>query len=297
MSFRKKQTITIVLLAIFVMAVFAFQKNGGNRAAAADYSGVNGFAWSDNIGWIQMGGYTGSVKIDLATGDMSGFAWTDTVGWINFGPAKDLVAYPGCGYPSLPCNSAKLDLATGQVSGWARVESIKTCSGGWSGCGWILMQSGASFGVKYDLDTNNIDGTNKWAWSDDFGWLDFSQTSLGNLVVIPTDTDYSYTDQYEYPKGIIVNTYVDTQGGTYSGNASITKGESVYYTLEVSNQSSIPKTIDLKFNMPAGYIFAGVVSCSTGVTPCANPTGTNIKVWSGITVPAGMSTVKFKLNT
>jgi hypothetical protein len=305
MLFRKNKIIKIILIAVIVMASFSLQKNNGNKAlAVGESTGINGYAWSDNIGWVQMGGYSGSVKMDLITGNFSGFAWSDNIGWINFAPAKDLVNYPVCGYPDAVCNSAKIDMVTGQLSGWAQVESLKTCSNGWVGCGWITMKDnvGTNFGVKYDLATQNIDFTDakyKWAWSDDLGWLDFSQTSLGNMTIIEAGSDYSYTDRYQYPNGIIVNTHVDLGKDIDSGNASITKGESVYYTLEISNQGSEAKEIDLRFTIPltTPQIYTFSAGSVTGLTT-DNPTGTATeKVWEKIIVPPGISTVQFKLST
>jgi hypothetical protein len=308
MLFRKNKIIKVVLIAIIVMAGFSLQKNNGNMVlAVGESTGINGYAWSDNIGWVQMGGYAGSVKMDLITGNLSGFAWSDNIGWINFAPVGP--------YPSAPNYSAKIDLVDGsptigQVSGWAQVVSLSpggVCSPVWAGCGWITMQDTATtptFGVKYDVSPTGTGGIalpqdiNKWAWSDDLGWLDFSQTSLGNMTIIEAGSDYSYTDRYQYPNGIIVNTHVDLGKDIDSGNASITKGESVYYTLEISNQNSVSKNIDLKFLMPSGYIFIpGSVTCTIGVNPCGNPGGTTEKVWTGISVPSGISTVQFRLST
>lgn len=291
----KNKTLTVILLAIIVIAGFALQKGNSDKAlAAGEATGINGYAWSDNIGWVQMGGFAGSVKMDLTTGDLSGYAWSDNIGWISFQPT-DIVSCP-----SVPCQP-NINKTTGVVSGWARVLSIQSGSGGWNGLGWISL-SGTGYGLKYDVSPSGTSGialpqdSNKWAWSDDFGWFDFSQTSLGNMTVFESDTDYIYTDNYKYPKGIIVNTYADINS---TGNSAITKGvDPIYYILEISNQGSVDKKIDLKFTIPNGFTFsAGSVTCTAGINPCGDPTGMTLKTWSDITVPAGMSTVKFKLNT
>jgi hypothetical protein len=301
MFFKKNKTIVIVSLAIIVIAGFALQKNE-NKALAADYGSLTGYAWSDNIGWVQMSNSANTIKVDLTSGDLTGYAWSDNIGWINFAPAGPFPT--DANNPQTP---VKANLSTGELSGWAQVVSIKDCSGGWTGCGWIEMKS-SSFGLKYDLNTGKIDATQakyKWAWSDDFGWFDFSQTSLLGVNIISADSTYVYFDHYIYPKGIIVNTYADAGNGVVTGNAAITKGEGIYYTLEISNQGSEVKTINLKFTIPQGYKFdpatAGV-SC-TAIATCPNPTpvgtltGPTQITWGNLNVPVGMSTVKFKLGT
>uniref|UniRef100_A0A7C4M2L4 DUF11 domain-containing protein n=1 Tax=candidate division CPR3 bacterium TaxID=2268181 RepID=A0A7C4M2L4_UNCC3 len=120
---------------------------------------------------------------------------------------------------------------------------------------------------------------------------------------------YNYTDNYTYPNGILVFTRADNSLVTgESGNAAITKGSEIKYYIEVTNQGSIPKTTNLKFTIPNGYIFDPVtagISCTGGLSPCGNPTpggtitgnGTNSINWNGVIVPAGKSEISFKLKT
>src|SRR3989344_6655568 len=93
---------TKIILASFALVLFvaALASLGGFsidpvRAAAGD--DVNGYAWSDNIGWISFN--DGNVNIDEATGAFFGSAWSDAVGWINF-------ASDASGAPESPKTSA-----------------------------------------------------------------------------------------------------------------------------------------------------------------------------------------------
>lgn len=45
---------------------------------------LNGYAWSENIGWMRFSGPTHQVSIDDQTGAFSGYAWSEHAGWIKF---------------------------------------------------------------------------------------------------------------------------------------------------------------------------------------------------------------------
>jgi len=96
-------------LLLFLTIVFLLT---GMEVLAAT---VSGYAWSENIGWINFrnNAVPYGVDIDEATGIFSGYAWSENIGWVGFNDT-DLV---GC--PSAPCE-AKLDLISGDVSGWAK---------------------------------------------------------------------------------------------------------------------------------------------------------------------------------
>ncbi len=46
-------------------------------------SGITGYAWSTNYGWINMSPTNGGVSA-AANGSLSGYAWGENLGWINF---------------------------------------------------------------------------------------------------------------------------------------------------------------------------------------------------------------------
>ena len=62
---------------------------------------LEGYAWSENMGWIRLGAYTGGgnhtyTNTSTTTygvnnngaGNLSGYAWSTNVGWINFAPGQ-----------------------------------------------------------------------------------------------------------------------------------------------------------------------------------------------------------------
>jgi excinuclease ABC subunit A len=88
----------LIILLIFIVDVEA--EEDGN---------LNGYAWSDAIGWVSFN-YGTNIDYD---GYISGYAWSDALGWISFN-ASDLV---GC--PTIPC-SARFDRDSRNISGWAK---------------------------------------------------------------------------------------------------------------------------------------------------------------------------------
>ena len=121
-----------------------------------------GYAWSDTIGWISLGGSNYGLTLD-DFGNVSGFAWSDNVGWIQGG---SLAGFPvGSGTVS---NNAKV---TGtSLTGWLKALAGGTAqSGGWDG--WISL-GGTNHSITRDDVTGEFSG---YAWGDvNLGWIDFS---------------------------------------------------------------------------------------------------------------------------
>lgn len=157
---------------------------------------LQGYAWSENIGWISMsckdGGESGEdicttrsnygVKIN-ADRTVTGHAWSENIGWVQFGGlsefpsgggtvndnAKVTGMYPNftftgwaraCAATRGPINSESKDCSSMEVN---------TNSGGWDG--WISLG-----GTQYSVSSNGtgmVSGS--WAWgSDVIGWIDMS---------------------------------------------------------------------------------------------------------------------------
>ncbi len=158
----------------------------------SSFVGMNGYAWSDNIGWVSMscktGGPTGNdicasnnygVTVSTTTGNISGYAWSDHVGWISFNSAD----VSGC--PVSPCAPK---LTTVGLSGFAKALSGGTAeSGGWDG--YIDLSS-----------VNRVSETllSGYAWgSDVVGWLDMSGVGMvyppvtASLFATPTKISYN----------------------------------------------------------------------------------------------------------
>ena len=161
--------LSFLLTGAFVMMVFA------GKAQAAQVA-VTGFAWSENIGWIQMDHGVNSVSLDNSIGVLSGYGWSENIGWVKFG---GLSAFPGAGG-----NAVVYFSTDGNVTGWIRAcagTAVGDCSNmtsrtdGWDG--WINMDVGSGNGVKVDTSTGDFSG---WAWgSDVVGWINFTGVNTG----------------------------------------------------------------------------------------------------------------------
>lgn len=144
---------------------FAWSENIGWVSMNSLNCDANGNGLSDGspVGCPPSGAISNyGVNID-SVGNFSGFAWSENIGWIQFDPAGP--------YPASPNYSAKMDTATGALSGWARAlsngdgwdgwiklsnVSINTANGIFSGFAWGSDVVGwLSFGgPNYDTRTN-----------------------------------------------------------------------------------------------------------------------------------------------
>ncbi len=208
---------SIVFLLLFVVSFSYEECFAGKDDTASGWAwsgsqnpngGIAGFGWvstnridcdTDDSGTSD-GGYgcpTAGTKIsdygvDIpdAGNTLSGYAWSERIGWISF-ETDDL---SGC--PSGTCNARRVDGGAGnldEIHGWARILSIANAGankGGFSG--WIKLHSepsdSISYGVKLDESTIPMKLTG-YAWSDEFGWIDFSRVVVGpipDLVICPS---------------------------------------------------------------------------------------------------------------
>ncbi len=168
--FFERHKITVFCVAILLLSPYFM-------AFAFDF-GVDGWAWSDNIGWISFDG----VDVN-ENGNFFGHAWSDTVGWIDFDPAGP---YPDCPIDVCPHGSpnysARIDLngnlsgcsGENDICGWMRV--LTGSDTGWDG--WILagpvFSGGNNYGLRVDGETSpyNFMG---YAWgSEIIGWISFN---------------------------------------------------------------------------------------------------------------------------
>ncbi len=132
---------------------------------------VTGWAWSSNIGWVEMDtklGLAGDKPVTIDTdGVFSGYGWSSNIGWLQFNPAGP--------YPTAPNHGVQIDLTTNTMSGWGRFLSN---GGGWDG--WVNFSN-----VKYLPENKQFSG---YAWGADVvGWLDMSQ-AFADLTTIVTPT-------------------------------------------------------------------------------------------------------------
>jgi len=138
---------------------------------------VNGWAWSENIGWISFSNVAAGTEVPYGlhinpeTMKLSGYIWSENIGWITF--HRSVAGDPPSGNPCSedPDCMAVLDPETFEISGWARALNY---GDGWTG--WISLAGTASdsspYGVSIDPDSGIFDG---WAWGSGLiGWISFN---------------------------------------------------------------------------------------------------------------------------
>ena len=126
---------------------------------------LNGYAWSETIGWVSFSGLPYGVKINDTTGNFSGHGWSENVGWVKFDPVGP--------YPAAPLHSARLNLATGKVAGWGRALAFDD---DWDG--WIRMD-GFEHSVKHVGNSASGCRLTGYAWGAQVvGWLKFNHVEV-----------------------------------------------------------------------------------------------------------------------
>jgi len=189
----KKRALLFLISNISIIVVFAVSIQSVKKIQAGVNDNVSEWAWSEKIGWVSFNctnqgscaSFDYGVDIEEGTGDLSGHAWSENIGWITFNEA-DL---SGC--PSGPCK-ASVDLSCPDhhcsVSGWAKAQISEE---GWTG--WIRLKD-TDYEVWIDPD-ESLSEFRGWAWSNDFGWLDFNcldQDSCASFdYKVLTDFDFN----------------------------------------------------------------------------------------------------------
>ena len=213
---------SLILFVVFFISLIIF--NHSSLTEAVEDNNFNGYAWSDNAGWISFN-YGTSIDGD---GNLTGYAWSDELGWISFNGA-DLV---GC--PSSPCN-AKIDKYTDKIIGWARYLSSET--------GWIRLGPVSYSGTDYGLSHDGEDVLG-WAWSDELGWISFNcrnescvQSNYGvkyiSSVVITNPTSNINYCMHDDSVPSVNDGLAVKLSWTYSGSGSLQKS----YRLQLSEDS------------------------------------------------------------
>jgi hypothetical protein len=206
----------------FLIALFSSPSTQLARASSTD--NVLGWVWADPIGWISLndlnpgsGGGTYGVNVDLSTGVVNGFAWSENAGWICFGSSCSHPDCVGTVPPSVPAyNSLIATLVPPPYSvggpirnfhGWAKV-----CNEG--DTGWISLNcsdvspsacGSYAYHVPFDMSSHFFEDTTgggspangtsfAWNGNDDgtgFGYIDFHQA---HVSVPSEDSDPTCSD-------------------------------------------------------------------------------------------------------
>lgn len=97
------------------------------------------------------------VSVDSETGNVTGYAWSEDLGWIDFGNNGE-------------ADPVKINFEDGVVSGTAFV--INT--------GGHIYFSENNSNVTWGIHDGVFSG---YAWSEDLGWIDFSEASLLHVQI------------------------------------------------------------------------------------------------------------------
>jgi hypothetical protein len=135
--------------------------------------GLNGFAWSENIGWMSFQGPAYQVTIDEETGAYGGYAWSENIGWIKFMGDR-----------------ARVCAAT---EGGDCSNVISSNVSGWDGA---IKLSGPTYDTRIEGTPETGCRLNGWAWgSDVVGWVHMKGSGYGvNLerCIMPPEPPKTY---------------------------------------------------------------------------------------------------------
>jgi|GEM_PF-1360617 len=161
----------------------------------------NGYAYGENVGWINFGQTHGPGVIVTDSG-LTGYAWGENIGWINLAPSEGGVINDGAG----------------NLSGYAWGENV----------GWINFAP-AGGGVSIDAE-GNFNGT---AWGENIGWISFSsagpvafgmKTSWTTSDTTPDP--YTFSDQANAALNtVIFSNSITVSGINRAATVSISSGE------------------------------------------------------------------------
>lgn len=212
---------------------------------------LNGYAWSENIGWIKFQGPSYQVSIDDQTGAYSGYGWSEHVGWIKFFGGEARV-----------CSAT----AGGDCSN----EISKNVSG-WDG---LIKLTGTQYGVRVAGSPETGCSLTGYAWgSDVVGWVHMKgpgyQVNVSRCIV-PPEPPHIYDLSCSFsvgPRRLIppqrtarlswscrdADQCSITPGiGTVpaiSGGRTVSPAQTTTYTLRCSNAAdqsvAIPKTVEV----------------------------------------------------
>jgi len=248
-------SISILTALLFLVAPTAQAQTFGS----GDSVTLQGYAWSQNIGWISMNGPNYEVEINGgSTKAVTGFAWSANVGWIQFG---GLSGFPSGGIYAGNARVAGTD-SNWNLEGWARALAY---GDGWDG--WISL-SGASPAYEVSFtNTGQVPSASSYAWGDDvIGWVDFDDVAFtppctrGNICTTSPD-----------PEGtILVDMWCDPQTPVYCSAGDICSSGSCIVAPVIGGLDVSRNLVKKGGHVQFAWSVTGVDSCrvtlSTGLS-------------------------------
>jgi hypothetical protein len=126
----------------------------------ADALPASGFAWNDNVGWINFGDENSSPtgRVYVSNNKLYGYAWGENIGWISMTCENDTDCTNEYGVTQ--------NDSDGTLTGYAWGENI----------GWIDFAPTGG-GVSVSTSTSSPNTLTGYAWGENIGWISFSGTS------------------------------------------------------------------------------------------------------------------------
>ena len=195
------------IVGMLLLSMLFFTNYTQAQATDIPAAGVelDGYAWSDTIGWISMNCKTGSISggdicgtsnynVKLNNdGTVVGYAWSSNIGWIKFGGLSNWPAGAGTYAANAYTRGSFITMLT--YKGWVRAcagtisgdcSSMTSRTDGWDG--WIALKGVASDvgATPYDVRLNDAAGgtSDSYAWgSSVVGWISFDLVTYLNTTV------------------------------------------------------------------------------------------------------------------
>ena len=124
----------------------------------ADAKPASGYAWNDNVGWINFGEDSSDPtgRVYVSNNKLYGYAWGENIGWISLTCSNDTSANCSGGYNYGVTQNNR----NGTLTGYAWGENI----------GWIDFAPTGG-GVHINPLTGDFTG---YAWGENIGWISFN---------------------------------------------------------------------------------------------------------------------------
>src|SRR3990167_6491669 len=140
MIFNKNFKIIRMIFFLFVFlpqAIFASTTDGT----------ISGYAWSDQIGWVNFGATNGNIHVTDSA--LTGYAWNENTGRINLNPTKSGIANTTAGMLS--------GYAFAEGTGWINFSAIRiNCDGKFVG------HATGDNAITLNFNCDNCNATTDW---------------------------------------------------------------------------------------------------------------------------------------
>jgi hypothetical protein len=276
-TLKQRDIVSLITAALLILPTLL---SGAMSLLAHTSDSATGWLWggSDDgagittgLGWISMnntnqgGSVLYGVDVPLSNGNLSGYAYSENMGYLAFDNSAGYLT--GC--PDGDCRAYR---EGNSLKGWARFVEIAdagTNAGG--NTGWIHLSGVAQDGTSYGVSINTDGSFSGYAWSDEFGAIDFSPASA---FTAPACSDTIDNDG---------DGWIDADDpGCYAGVR--------YDPADTDESNSGEDCSDGIDNDGDGLIDAADPECTNGWVDSEKPTPSFFLSGGSITIPAGDTT-------